>query len=214
MKRLLLLFFGFVPMFLTAQNRFTLGLVAGMGQSKPCTSCNTAFTEDRSVGVDFGYRLVSGLHFSLRNEYQARIHHSNPNAVPFIETRKMDFLNIQTGLQWQSDLWYAGAGLQVANMLKYSREFIALGGFCGVGSFVPGPGSIIPEKRSNASPYFSSYNYSGAGFYFRAGLTPRLTANVKALIEANYSRTYADMYGNYPANVFLAGMRLGLQTRI
>lgn len=214
MKQLLFLFFGFVPMFLTAQNRFTLGLVAGMGQSKPCSSCNTAFTEGRSVGVDFGYRLVSGLHFSLRNEYQARIHRSNPYAVPFIETRKMDFLNIQTGLQWQSDFWYAGAGLQVANMLKYSREFIVLGGFCGVGSVTSGAGNIIPEKRSDASPYFTSMDYSGAGFYFRAGLTPRLTAKTRALIEANYSRDYSGEYGNYPANVFLAGMRLGLQTRI
>lgn len=213
MKHSLLILLGFTPLFLTAQNRFTLGLVAGMGQNKPCTTCNIAFTEARSVGVDFGYKLVSGFYVSLRNEYQARIHHSNPEAVPFIETRKMDFLNIQTGLQWQSDLWYAGAGLQVANMLKYSREYVVVGGFCGVGSFIPPPGYVF-EKRSDASPYYSTHNYSGAGFYFRAGFTPRLTAKTRALIEANYSRDYSGEFGNYPTNVFLAGMRLGLQTRI
>lgn len=213
MKRQLLILLAFVPTLLVAQNRFTLGVVAGMGQSKSCSTCNTAYTESRSVGVDFGYRLVSGLQLTMRNEYQARIHHSNPNAVPFIETRKMDFLNIQTGLQWKSDLWYAGAGLQIANMLKYSREYLVIGGFCGVG-FTPASIGIVPEKRSNASPYFTSINYSGAGYYFQAGLTPRLTAKTRVLIEANYSRTYADVYGNYPANAFLAGMRLGLQTRI
>lgn len=194
--------------FLPAQNRFTVGLTGGMGQTRVCKDCTFSYTQAQSFGIEGQVRLISRLHFSARAEYQSRVHYYNPDFAPTKLSKRINYTVYQAGLQWKSKWWYTGTGVLIADMIGVSRELPPPVYYCGV---VGGPD--VTTIFVAPTPTYVEKDYSSIGYYFQVGFTPAITRFSNMLCELNWTYDFTGITADYPVKAAMPGMRLGVQHR-
>lgn len=204
MKQLVLPFFILWSAWASAQQKVTIGILAGGNTS---TLSHTRFNQDLQTGVSAGaaiqYKLFSGLHGSLRTEYQARTLYYQSSNPYFPQSQTMHLGDLQAGLQWKKNWWYVGAGIYGQIMLK--KFFQAEDPYicdCDFINFFP--------------PVYTQRNYGGLGYYGQMGVTPRLTEKWSLLMELNAYEAFTGSLSRhwYQKHRIIAGTRLGLQRKL
>lgn len=204
MKQLVLLFFILWSVGVFAQQKVTIGILAGGNTSSLShTRFNQRFETGLSVGAAIQFRLFSGLHGALRTEYQAQTLFNQSSNPYFPKNQTMHLGRLQAGLQWKKNWWYAGAGIYGQIMLKKflqaEERFIC---DCDFLNFFP--------------PVYNQRNYDGLGYYGQMGVTPRLTEKWNLLMELNAYEAFSGSFSKhwYQKRRLMPGASLGLQRKL